>query len=168
MKLNQKFIHPETPELKGYVQYREAVRAIVKRGEELLLLYTERYNDFSFPGGGMHENETKEEAVVRELKEETGAQNIQIKEYLGVLEEYRPHYKPTIDVVHMISHVFICEISEELQEPQFEEHEIKNKMSVVWKNLQEVIQHNEQVMAKQEKSMGLSIGRETWLMKYIT
>ena len=31
---------------------RKAVRAIVLRGEDILLLYTQRYQDYSLPGGG--------------------------------------------------------------------------------------------------------------------
>lgn len=36
---------------------RTATRAIVMDGDNILLLYTRRYNDFSFPGGGVDDGE---------------------------------------------------------------------------------------------------------------
>ena len=51
---------------------RDAARAIVVSGEDILLLYTERYHDYTLPGGGIDSGEDKLAALVRELEEETG------------------------------------------------------------------------------------------------
>ena len=36
---------------------RHAARAIIVKGETILLLYTQRYHDYSLPGGGIDEGE---------------------------------------------------------------------------------------------------------------
>lgn len=55
---------------------RHAARAIVLKGDNILLLYTERYHDYSLPGGGIDDGEDEIAGLIRELQEETGAQGI--------------------------------------------------------------------------------------------
>ena len=46
--------------------------AILIKGNEICLMYRKKKNEyFVFPGGGVEEGETKEQATLRELKEET-------------------------------------------------------------------------------------------------
>ncbi|MCV5389675.1 NUDIX domain-containing protein, partial [Escherichia coli] len=82
---------------------RNAARAIVLDGEDVLLLYTERYHDYRLPGGGIDEGEDVIAGLVRELEEEAGAQNIHSIKPFGIFEEFRPWYKDDADVMHMIS-----------------------------------------------------------------
>ncbi len=51
---------------------RDRATAVVRRGGLLLLVRDRGYQQFSLPGGGLKEGETAEEAVIRELREETG------------------------------------------------------------------------------------------------
>jgi len=39
-------------------------------------MYTQRYEDYSLPGGGLDDEEDKVEGMIRELSEETGAKDI--------------------------------------------------------------------------------------------
>ncbi len=83
MTLIKKLIHPEVKDLNGNILVRKAVRAIVLKGESILLLYTKRYNDYSFPGGGLDEGESLTTGLIRELKEETGAKGISVNKTYG-------------------------------------------------------------------------------------
>ncbi|MCG6467119.1 NUDIX domain-containing protein, partial [Vibrio parahaemolyticus] len=77
MRHLQSTIHPELDHLDDKIIFqRNAARAIVLDGEDVLLLYTERYHDYTLPGGGIDEGEDVIAGLVRELEEETGAQNI--------------------------------------------------------------------------------------------
>ncbi len=68
-------IHPDIKPLNQQrIMQRKAARAIAMRGERILLLYTERYHDYSLPGGGLESNEDVLMGMIRELQEETGAQ----------------------------------------------------------------------------------------------
>ena len=145
---------------------RLATRSITLQGEEILLMYTARYEDYSLPGGGLDEGEDQIEGMIRELSEETGAQNIKNIKPFGVYEEYRPWYKPDFDIQHMISYCFTCEIDKELGAASLESYEIKNGMEAKWINIHEAIKHNESIIATSDKK-GMSIERETFLLKLI-
>lgn len=54
------------------------------------LLFTERYNDFSFPGGGLDAGEDIVVGLRRELEEETGARDIRALQNFGYIEVNRP------------------------------------------------------------------------------
>ncbi len=145
---------------------RLATRSIAVQGDSILLLYTERYEDYSLPGGGIDASEDKIEGMIRELVEETGATNIKNIQPFGAYEEYRPWYKPDYDIQHMISYCYTCEINKALGKPQFESHEIKNGMKAMWVNIHDAIAHNNKTMANSEKK-GMSIERETFLLGLI-
>lgn len=48
-----------------------------------------------------------------------------------------------------------------------ESYEIKNGMKSCWVNINEALEHNQNVIEKKESSMGLSIERETYMLKLI-
>ena len=145
---------------------RHAARGIVVKGERILLVYTQRYDDYSLPGGGIDEDEEKVAGLIRELQEETGAQGICNVKAFARYDEYRPWYKPDADIIHMISYCYICEIDETLGETAYESYEVSNGMKPVWVNIFEAIEHNEAVIAVSDKK-GFSIVRETFLLKEI-
>jgi ADP-ribose pyrophosphatase YjhB (NUDIX family) len=145
---------------------RLATRSIALYGDDILLLYTERYEDYSLPGGGLDSNENQIDGMMRELQEETGAQNIRDIKPFGAYEEYRPWYKEDFDIQHMISYCYTCQINKELGATQMEQYETKNGMKAVWVNIHEAIAHNKKTIATSEKK-GMSIERETFLLKLI-
>lgn len=63
------------------------------------------YNFWAIPGGVVEEDETIEEALIREMKEETGV-DVEPKEILGIFSD--PERDPRGRV---ISTVFICDYS---------------------------------------------------------
>nr|WP_197061216.1 NUDIX hydrolase [Colwellia psychrerythraea] len=171
MRLLKSTIHPDVhssgincSETKCFI--RKASRAIVLKGESILLLYTKRYHDYSLPGGGIDKGESNIDGLVRELKEETGAHNVKNIVEFGLYEEFRPWHKNNFDIVHMQSYCYTCTIDDELLEPELEAHELSNGMYPIWMNIHQAIAHNEETMAKSDKK-GLSIERETFLLKRI-
>jgi len=166
MRLLKSTVHPDIPSLDLPSFLRVATRAIILRGEEILMLYTERYHDYTLPGGGVDKGEDLVQGLIRELQEETGAQNIRNIQEFGLYEEFRPWYKDNIEIMQMKSYCYRCDIDNELGETNFEAHEIKNGMTVVWLNIYDAIKHNEQTIANSDKK-GMSIDRETFLLKLI-
>ncbi|MFN3635075.1 MAG: NUDIX hydrolase [Rhizobium rhizophilum] len=165
MRLIKKLIHPEVKAVTGAILTRRAARGIVLREQSILLLYTERYNDFSFPGGGVAEGEDLIDGLRRELEEETGAQNVRVQRNYGYIEETRPHRRGGYELMNMTSHFFLCDIDPELRTTKMEDYETANGMRPVWVDLDEAITHNRAVIDRREASMGLSIQRETFMLE---
>ncbi len=167
MQLLKTHYHPDIKSLDNKSLFtRLATRSIAVQGSKILLMYTERYEDYSLPGGGLDLGEDKIEGMIRELSEETGATNIKNIKPFGVYEEYRPWYKPDYDIQHMISYCYTCEINKELGAANLEAYEIKNGMKAIWMNIHDAIKHNQQTMATSDKK-GMSIERETFLLQLI-
>lgn len=167
MQLLKVHCHPDVKPLEGKsIFIRHATRSIALQGDTILLLYTERYEDYSLPGGGIDEGEDKIEGMMRELIEETGAKDIRNIKPFGIYEEYRPWRKPDYDIQHMISYCYTCEINKELGASNLESYELKNGMKAIWVNIHEAIAHNERTMVSSDKK-GMSIERETFLLKLI-
>jgi len=167
LRLIKKLIHKDVDKLEGRIFERRASRGIILNGSKILLLYTKRYNDYSFPGGGIDPEEDLITGLKRELAEETGAKNVEIISEFGYIDEYRPHYKAEYDLIHMVSYFYVCKIDDDLDDVKLEDYEIANGMDSVWIDIHEAIKHNKEVIANQEQSMGFSIERETLALELV-
>jgi 8-oxo-dGTP pyrophosphatase MutT (NUDIX family) len=166
MRLLRSTTHPSLTTLDAPTFKRTAARGIILDEENILMLYTERYHDYSIPGGGIDEGESITAGLLRELEEETGAQHIEIISEFGLYEEYRPWHKDDFNIIHMQSFCYLCNIHPELGDTKLESHEIQNGMRPVWMNIHQAIKHNEHTIANSPKK-GMSIERETFLLKLI-
>ncbi|WP_341225334.1 NUDIX hydrolase [uncultured Arcticibacterium sp.] len=167
MQILKTHYHPEVKTLENKSIFtRLATRSIVTSGSSILLLYTERYDDYSLPGGGLDFGEDKIAGMMRELNEETGATDIKNIKPFGAYEEYRPWYKPDYEIQHMISYCYTCQVNKKLGISKMESYETKNGMKAIWTNIHEAIKHNKNTMATSEKK-GMSIERETFLLQLI-
>lgn len=145
---------------------RTAARGVITVGSEMLLMYTERYDDFSLPGGGIGANEDVVDALVREIAEETGARGVRDIAPYGIYEELRPSFRDPTSMVHMFSYCFTCGVDLELGEPKLEVYERANGMKAMWVDVYDAIAHNERTVSS-GKQAGLSIERETYLLRLV-
>ncbi|KFZ30985.1 DNA mismatch repair protein MutT [Pseudidiomarina salinarum] len=165
MRLLADIVHPSLMDLAGEKLYRQAVRGIVMREDKILLLYTGRYDDFSFPGGGVDEDEDRILALKRELHEEAGLIVVGEPEPFGMVSEYQPYWKPQWPIMYQKSYWYHCEVAQETVATRMEHYEVANGMRPEWVALADAIKHNEQVIKQAPATMGLSIHRETRVLK---
>jgi 8-oxo-dGTP diphosphatase len=95
----------------------QVVAAIIERADRRILIGQRRRNDTSplkweFPGGKMRENETPEEALARELREELGAEMRRAVE-VGLVEYQYPNSPNRLKI-----RFFAAEIAEGVVEPK--------------------------------------------------
>lgn len=167
MRLITTLVHPDAEGVTGPILSRQAARGIVLRERSILMLFTERYNDFSFPGGGIAEGEDLIGGLKRELEEETGARNVAVTRAFGWVEELRPHPRQGYALMQMTSHFYVCDIDRELSATNMEAYETANGMRPLWVDIDEAIAHNRGVMERREPIMGLSIQRETYMLEAV-
>jgi 8-oxo-dGTP pyrophosphatase MutT (NUDIX family) len=167
MQILATHIHPSIVSITGIIKKRTAARGIIIKNNKILLLYTQRYNDYSLPGGGIDEGENPTEGLARELSEETGACNVCVEAEFGIYEEFRPALKPDHDILHMISYIYKVDCDDLFEAPSLEDYELKNGMKTQWMDIDDAITHNEKVIVAMEASKGLSIERELFLLHRI-
>ena len=88
-----------------YTRTRIGCRAVIIRENMILLSHETVSGWYLIPGGGMEDNETPEDCVVREAEEETGLIIRPVKQFL-TLHEFYEEYRYT-------SHYYVCEVTGE-------------------------------------------------------
>ncbi|MFH0766719.1 MAG: NUDIX domain-containing protein [Bacillota bacterium] len=152
---------------KGNFRERKTVRAIIKNDKnEILMVYSKLFDDFTFPGGGIMHNESDIDALKRELKEEIGADNIHIIEPCGTTKEMRYGIKGSNHIYMQTSIYYLCEILE-FGEQLLQEREQLHGIEPQWVSIENAIAKNMSVMKDerhQKKGLKTVLIRENMVL----
>jgi len=128
-----------------------AVKAIIRRGQEIGLIHVASENAYDFPGGGMEAGETITQALTRELKEEAGATlkpatvaPFHSAKYTLIYKE-----KATNTIIERHFTYYFCEIEETLTTPNLTQEEIDTGQRFVCITIPEAITTNEKHITNQ-------------------
>lgn len=124
---------------------RNAAKAIVLHGNKILLIkcHVPDIGDyFALPGGGQHQHETMEDAVIRECLEETGYTVVPnafvaLYEEIYTLASVREKYP---DYSHKILHIFRCSLSGNV--PIAPSEPDSGQLGCVWVDVDEIASIN--------------------------
>ncbi len=144
---------------------RPSVRAIIVRDGKLALVHNGKFDYYMFPGGGIEEGESHTEALIREVKEESGLVVIpeSIREYGSVLRlSCSSHFANTI--FEQENFYYVCEVQEEVKATEFDVHEIEEQYSLVFLTPEEAVRRN-RTNDHGEENGGVWIEKETWVME---
>ncbi|OPZ77639.1 MAG: RNA pyrophosphohydrolase [Alphaproteobacteria bacterium ADurb.Bin438] len=146
---------------------RNAVRAIIKKNDLYAFVNT-KYREFKFIGGGIKEGEDHKNALAREVTEETALKIVenQIIPY-GKAIEIRKDFEKNKIFKH-ISHYYICDLTDEVGETNFDDYEAEYQFKLSFKNLKEAIKNNEKII-KEGKNLEFIpwIHRDIVVMKHL-
>ncbi len=82
------------------------------------LLIRDPYENWGLPKGHVEKGETPEQAALREVREETGIDALEVREVLETIDWY---FREGADLIHKYCHFFLMETAVEETRPQFEE-----------------------------------------------
>ncbi|WP_146814575.1 NUDIX domain-containing protein [Halobacillus faecis] len=143
---------------------RLAVRGILSHGGKILMVNT-NLGDYKLPGGSVDDGERDEDALIREIQEETGYKNCRVREYAGeVVESHLDVYDPQA-LFEMTSRYYYCEWSGEKGEQRLDPYEKDQDFSPVWISVEDAIAQNEEVLDRTNKNPWII--REIYVMKHL-
>jgi len=112
---------------------REAARAVMFDGDKVALLFVSTQNYHKLPGGGLEPGESVEDALRRELMEETGCK-AKVTADVGMIVERRES-----SGVLQKSYCFLAQVTEKVEEPKFDIGEIGEGFKLVWMGIDDAI-----------------------------
>ncbi|HHW22823.1 MAG TPA: NUDIX domain-containing protein [Clostridiaceae bacterium] len=127
------------------VIYREAVRSVTIKNGKFLMIRTIK-GDFKFPGGGPRNGESLEEALIREVREETGFIIERVKRRIGMVTERKPDKYVKDAMFEMISHYYLCDISENYGAQELDDYEKALDFRPHWVDIDDAIENNENLL----------------------
>jgi 8-oxo-dGTP pyrophosphatase MutT (NUDIX family) len=126
----------------GKAIQRTAVRGVIWRGQELLMVYSSNVGDYKFPGGGVNVGETHEHALARELLEECGATLLSVDGEIGAIVEYNFPLEKDFDIFKMTSHYYSCKIKDEFGSQKLDGYEAELGFQPMWIDIDKAIEAN--------------------------
>ena len=147
----------------GRTIHRTAVRAVIQRGENLLMILSANVGDYKFPGGGVQADETHEQALRREVREECGAELSHSGEEIGAVVEYDLAEKRGFDTFRMTSHYYRCEVEDGLHPQKLDDYERDLGFRPVWISIADAIQQNKLLLHSQK--MPFWLRREIFVLE---
>lgn len=112
---------------------RPSVRGVIIKNGQLLLVKSEKYKYYKFPGGGIEEGETETEALIREIKEETGYSVVpdSVKEYGSVLRRQADSFGEEL-IFEQENKYFFCDVEDEKSAVSLDDYENEEGFKAEW------------------------------------
>ncbi|WP_281974298.1 NUDIX hydrolase [Halobacillus litoralis] len=130
---------------------REAVRGVIIQNGKLLMVHSNK-GDYKLPGGGVEQKEAHEDALVREIAEETGCSGCTMQDKIGVVTERHIDRHEQDAVFQMNSHYYLCDWAGEVSEQQLDGYEAKQNFTPVWLTIDAAITQNEKILKHNERN----------------
>lgn len=103
---------------------RPSARAIIIRDDKIALVYSKKEKYYKFPGGGIHADEDKKEALIREVREEVGMVVIpeSIREFGSVLRRQKSD-KAENTIFEQENFYYFCDVQDDLVDQELDDYE---------------------------------------------
>ena len=125
---------------------RPSVRAIIRRGGEIAMVHSLKFDYYKFPGGGMEPGQDQIETLLRETREETGLQVLPetVRSYGRV---YRAQNSGRGDVLIQENYYYLCEASEEVTTRNLDDYELEEAFTLEFVTAQHAVETNRRAVS---------------------
>ena len=143
LTIDEKNYDPKLPELR-----REAVRGIIFIDSKMLLVES-GFGEVKLPGGGVEDGEDDLQALTREVREETGYTLLpeSVKPFGEILERRMSTHEEMI--WNQLSRIYTCSVSSQRGKCHFTANEQKYGFRCICLSLDEAIQKNHEMLARE-------------------
>lgn len=166
MQLLKEIFRTEGVPREGRTIFREAVRAIVLNGRDVFMIHSPVNRDYKFPGGGIQSDESHEEALRREVREESGASIAAIQGEFGMVVEYDLPEEKDYDIFKMASYYYLCSLGRVISAQNLDDYELDLAFKPEWVNVDRAIEANKSVLAS-DGVKPLWTRRETYVLELL-
>ena len=167
MQLITQIFHKPNLLLNGKTVTREAVRAIILGGDQVLMVHSLVNGDYKFPGGGVEDGEEHISTLRRELLEECGVQWKAILGEFGRVEEYDLAEEKEFDLFCMHSHYFLCEVEDGFGMQNLDDYEREYGFTPEWVTVEHAIAVNRALLENPPPNIQRWVRRELYVLELI-
>ncbi|MBR3340795.1 MAG: NUDIX domain-containing protein [Clostridiales bacterium] len=146
---------------------RPSARAIILKGDKIALVYSKKEKYYKFPGGGIHVDEDKKEALIREVREEAGLVVIPetITEYGSVLRRQKST-QGNNTIFEQENYYYFCDVEDGTISQELDDYENEARFVLQIVSLDEAITTNS-VYATDDFSNEIMIKREKQVLELL-
>ena len=118
-------------DLNGVAFIRHSARCINIKNGLVAMVHSVKYDYYKFPGGGIEEGESKENAMIRETKEESGLVVIpeSVKEY-GYVHRIQKSDYDDADYFVQDNYYFLCDVEEAIYSQDLDDYEADERFTL--------------------------------------
>lgn len=120
---------------------RPSVRGIIIRDGRVAMVHSLKYDYYKYPGGGIEQGETMEDALIREVAEESGLSVIpgSIREY-GLVHRVQKGEKE--DLFIQDNYYFLCETEGAVKAQHLDDYEAEERFTLEFVKPEHAIRTN--------------------------
>jgi len=129
------------------------------------MIYSSNVGDYKFPGGGVNEGETHEQALVREVREECGMSLFHVGNEICRVVEYDLPMEQEYDAFKMTSYHYQCEVLDGFGLQKLDNYERDLGFVPAWIKLDRAIEINKSLLDTSKPPRWLE--REVLVLEYL-
>lgn len=125
---------------------RNSARSIIIKNRTLAMVHSLLHDYYKFPGGGIEQNETPVEAMIRETKEEAGliVKPDTIQEY-GYVHRIQKSHEDALQCFIQDNYYYLCEVEKKIVHQHLDNYEKEEQFTLEFVDPKIVIEKNRSV-----------------------
>ncbi len=118
----------------GRAFVRPSVRGIIVKNGKVAMVHSRKYDYYKFPGGGLEPGESHTEALLREVREESGLQVLPdtIREYGLVPRKQKSDQEGKYDLFVQDNFYYLCQADCTLTQQDLDDYEREEEFTLEW------------------------------------
>ena len=122
---------------------RPSVRGIIIENKKVAMVYSNKYDYYKFPGGGIEKNEEHINTLSREISEETGLVviNNSVREYGSVLRIQKSRFAEN-EVFEQENFYYLCNVENSVSAQSLDDYELDERFELRYISADEAINVN--------------------------